>query len=285
MRAREFLMKDAYSFDIDAAGALISYEAMFRAYVRIFQRLDLKAIAVKADTGAMGGDLSHEFHVLADSGESTIYYEKTLEEYMCQEEFSITDFNTFYANEETQHLEADCRLEEHELAVRKGIEIGHIFYLGDKYTKSLDFKVQDRDGELVHPQMGCYGIGVSRIVAAIIEAKHDDEGIVWPKSVTPFDVMINNLRVGDEACDSAVTEVAQQLSAAGRSVLVDDTTASMSEKLTRSKLLGFPWIINIGPRSIAAGKLELVERSTLRMQEIGIKETIAIINGKNKYIG
>jgi prolyl-tRNA synthetase len=277
MRAREFLMKDAYSFDASEVTALASYEIMFGAYVRIFKNLGLQAIAVKADTGSMGGDLSHEFHVLANSGESTIYYDRNLENYLAQGSFSIKKFNEFYAKEEQQHALQQCDVPQEQLAVRKGIEVGHIFYLGDKYTKALGAAVQGSDGSMFHPFMGCYGIGVSRVVAAIIEANSDESGIIWPEAVAPFDVIINNLRVGDAQCDAMAASVTQQLENMGKTVLVDDTSSSMGEKVARAKLLGMPWIINIGPRSVAAGKLEVIRRRDLSMSELQLADALKIL--------
>src|SRR3954463_4623304 len=216
MRGREFLMKDAYSFDLDHAGAVVSYRKMMLASMRTFQRMGLKAIPMEADTGPIGGDLSHEFIILAPTGESQVYYDAAFEEidYLSGGAGGFSHDNpedlarffqqmtNHYAATDEKHdaarwdqVTADRRRE------GRGIEVGHIFYFGTKYTKSMNATVAGPDGKPVHPEMGSYGIGVSRLVGAVIEASHDDAGIIWPDNVAPFKAAILNLKIGDEACD------------------------------------------------------------------------------------
>lgn len=271
MRCREFLMKDAYSFDIDEKSALLAYEKMFIAYLKAFKRMGLKAIPVKADTGSMGGDYSHEFHILANTGESTIYYEDGLEEFLASSDVLMEDFSKYYANEKEKHDPEHCPISEDKLLTKKGIEVGHIFYLGDKYTKAMDMQIQDQTGQLIYPKMGCYGIGVSRLVAAIIEANHDDKGIVWPASISPFEAIILSLKPEDETCASTVSDLYDALCALGKEVLVDDTSDSIGVKFNRAELIGTPWIIAIGPKSLATGVAEVKQRATGEKHELSIE--------------
>lgn len=267
MRAREFSMKDGYSFDIDEVSAGKSYESMFIAYLRIYARLGLNVIPVKADTGSIGGDLSHEFHVPAKSGESIIFYDPAIVEYLGSEELDVQVVQSFYAASEEKHSPENAPVQ---FSSSKGIEVGHIFYLGDKYSKSLEMKVQDADGLLVHPQMGCYGIGVSRLVAAIIEAHHDEKGIIWPASIAPFDVMVLNLRPGDTSCDFACADMYEFCRNNGKDVLLDDTSVGIREKFVRSELIGIPIVIAIGPKGIALGRAELRLRRDGSVNEMDI---------------
>ncbi|HYD15014.1 MAG TPA: proline--tRNA ligase, partial [Hyphomicrobium sp.] len=203
MRGREFLMKDAYSFDLDEAGLRSSYEAMFVAYLRTFARLGLSAVPVKAPTGPIGGDLSHEFHILADTGESALFYDAAIDEIsrgelLAADASTIARLTGLYAMEEEEHAKvADCPVPAERLRGRRGIEVGHIFAFGTKYSESMGLSVQTSEGAQVHPQMGSYGIGVSRLIGAIIEASHDDKGIVWPDAVAPYEVGLINMRVDD----------------------------------------------------------------------------------------
>jgi prolyl-tRNA synthetase len=271
LRCREFLMKDAYSFDIDEKDALASYENMFKAYIKSFRRMGLIGVPVKADTGSMGGDLSHEFHVMADTGESTIYYQKGLEDYLRGEEHSLDTYNKFYANEKEKHDPATCPIAESDLVTRKGIEVGHIFYLGDKYSKSMNVQLQGVDGSLFYPKMGCYGIGVSRLVAAIIEASHDEKGIIWPESVAPFDIGLLNLKPGHEKCDSIAEDLYDVLRANGKDVILDDEEIGIGGKFARAELIGLPWVIAVGPKFADQDKAEVVNRSTGERHELSIE--------------
>src|SRR3954462_11843208 len=217
MRGREFLMKDAYSFDLDEAGMQASYEAMFVAYLRTFARLGLQAGPVKAPTGPIGGDLSHEFHILAETGESALFYDAAIEE-VSREELLSADASTIarltglYAMEEEEHAKvAECPVPAERLRSRRGIEVGHIFAFGTKYSASMGPPVKPRDGGQVHPQMGSYGIGVSRLVGGIIEGSHDENGIVWPEAVAPFQVGLINMRADDPACAAAGDAIYKRL--------------------------------------------------------------------------
>lgn len=262
MRAREFYMKDAYTFDIDEPSARANYDKVFAAYIKIFKMIGLNAIPVKADTGDMGGDLSHEFHILADTGESTIFYEDGLEEYLSSNEVNIENYNKFYANEENKHDEVNCAVPSNKLMRKKGIEVGHIFYLGDKYSKSMDITLQDQNGKIFHPKMGCYGIGLSRLVAAAIEASNDEKGIIWQQEISPFDMIIVNLKIQDETCVSIAQDLYDVLRANGKDVLYDDTNASMGVKLARAELVGIPWIIIVGPKFAQNNMVEVKQRSS-----------------------
>lgn len=201
MRGREFLMKDAYSLDIDEEGAIKTYNQMFTAYMRTFSDLGLLAIPLAADTGEIGGSLSHEFHVIADTGESTLYYDKKFD--LLKEELAddLSLVKSLYAATEEKHDPQNCSISEKELSVRKGIEVGHIFNFGDKYSKPMNAFVNNEKGQLVPIQMGSYGIGVSRLVAAIIEVSNDERGIIWPVSVAPFKISIINLNINDQNCN------------------------------------------------------------------------------------
>src|SRR3954467_14819002 len=206
MRGREFLMKDAYSFDLDEAGLRKSYEAMFVAYLRTFARLGLQAVPVKAPTGPIGGDLSHEFHILAETGESAVFYDAAIEDISREDLLSadastIARLTSLYAMEEEEHAKvADCPVPADRLRSRRGIEVGHIFAFGDKYSKAMGYTVQTADGGQVHPLGGSYGVGVSRLMGAIGEASHDEAGIIWPEGVAPFTVGLINMRADDGSC-------------------------------------------------------------------------------------
>jgi prolyl-tRNA synthetase len=284
MRSREFLMKDAYSFDLDYEGAKAAYNRMFVAYLRTFTRLGLKAIPMRADTGPIGGDLSHEFIILASTGESEVFCERDFLELpvpTADVDFTndaeiggiVTQWTTPYAATEDLHQESDWASvpEENRLSAR-GIEVGHIFHFGTKYSEPMKAAVTGPDGKEHFVSMGSYGIGPSRLVAAIIEASHDENGIIWPESVAPFDVALINMKVGDAACDSACEEIYAALSAAGRDVLYDDTDQRAGAKFASADLIGLPWQVIVGPRGVAAGEVELKNRAT------GERETMPIAN-------
>jgi prolyl-tRNA synthetase len=270
MRGREFLMKDGYSFDLDKESALISYKNMLHAYLKAYKRLGLTAIPVAADTGAIGGEYSHEFHVLAETGESKIFYEQGVEEIINSPEFSLEKLNSFYAMEEERHNPENCPVSNDKLLSKRGIEVGHIFFLGDKYTKQLDVKVQAPDGKLVNPIMGTYGIGVSRLVGAIIEANHDDKGIIWPANVAPFKVVIINLRPQDDKCSAACLELYNEFQNNGVSVLLDDTNDSAGAKFAKMDLIGIPMQIIIGPNELKNNQCEI------RYRKNGLKEIVPL---------
>jgi len=286
MRGREFLMKDAYSFDLDEKGARAAYNRMFVAYLNTFARMGLKAVPMRADTGPIGGDLSHEFIILAETGESQVFCHKDLVDMAAPG----TDLNWFgdlqplvdartklYAATEEKH-EADRFNKEvpkeKQLSAR-GIEVGHIFYFGTKYSKPMGAKITAQDGTDLIPHMGSYGIGVSRLVGAIIEAGHDENGIIWPEAVAPFKVGLLNLRAGDAACDKACDALYAALQNAGVEVLYDDTSESAGKKFAAMDLIGLPWQVAIGPKGVAAGTMELKNRKTGEKQELSAE---AILN-------
>jgi len=289
MRGREFLMKDAYSFDLDQAGAVLSYRKMMLAYMRTFQRMGLRAIPMEADTGPIGGDLSHEFIILAPTGESQVYFDAAFEEidYLSGNAggfspSSAADLERFFALMTSHYAATD---EKHDLArwdalagdrkrEGRGIEVGHIFYFGTKYTKAMNSTVTGPDGKLVHPEMGSYGIGVSRLVGAVIEASHDDNGINWPDSIAPFKAAILNLKIGDAACDA----ICERLYAAlDGDALYDDRSDRAGAKFADADLMGHPWQIIVGPRGAATGMVELKRRATGERLELSVDDALARI--------
>lgn len=291
MRGREFLMKDAYSFDLNAEAARHAYNKMFLAYLRTYERLGLKAIPMQADTGPIGGDMSHEFIILADTGESEIYchadyldFETPDAAVSDDDDLSsvIEHWTSRYAATDEKHDPArfEAEVPEDRRIATRGIEVGHIFYLADKYSKSMGATVTNAEGVEVPAEMGCYGIGVSRLVGAIIEASHDDDGIIWPASVAPFDVGLINLKVGDDACDSAVADIYEKLGKAGVDVLTDDTDGRAGGKFATMDLIGLPWQIIVGPRGIKSGLVEIKERRTGERQELSLDAAIAAVTGR-----
>ncbi|MBX7247674.1 MAG: proline--tRNA ligase [Caulobacteraceae bacterium] len=272
MRGREFLMKDAYSFDIDEASARKAYNRMFVAYLNLFERMGLKAVPMRADTGPIGGDLSHEFIILADTGESQVFCHKDLVEMGAPGpdvdwdnlEGHVEKRTALYAATEEMHDQARFEREtstDQRLSAR-GIEVGHIFYFGEKYSRPMKAMITGPDGVERPAQMGSYGVGVSRLLGAIIEASHDDKGIIWPESVAPFDLALINLRPGDEACDAACEKAYAALQAAGRDVLYDETDDRPGAKFARTELVGIPWSMVVGPKGLAEGNVELRNRRT-----------------------
>ncbi|MBC7670484.1 proline--tRNA ligase [Caulobacter sp. DWR2-3-1b2] len=290
MRGREFLMKDAYSFDLDAEGARKSYNRMFVAYLNLFDRMGLKAVPMRADTGPIGGDLSHEFIVLADTGESEVFCHKDLVEMGAPgidvdwygDLQPLVDQRTalYAATEEMHDAEAFAQIPEGDRLSARGIEVGHIFSFGTKYSEPMKAFVAGPDGKDTPVQMGSYGVGVSRLLGAIIEASHDDAGIIWPESVAPFDVGIISLRVGDAACDEACESAYKALTLAGKAVLYDDTDARGGGKFASMDLIGVPWQMIVGPKGIADGVVEIKNRKTGERQTAPLAEVIARLSGK-----
>jgi prolyl-tRNA synthetase len=285
MRGREFLMKDSYSFDLDQAAARRAYNKMFVAYLRTFARMGLKAIPMAADTGPIGGDLSHEFIILADTGESAVFAHRDLIEFDVlasgvdydKDLQPIVDrWTSVYAATDEKHDKAkfDAIPGEKRLEAR-GIEVGHIFYFGTKYSAPMKCAVMDADGKEVHVHMGSYGIGVSRLAGAIIEASHDAAGIIWPDSVAPFDVGLINLRSGDAACDAAAADAYAKLKKAGKDVLYDDRGESAGAKFATMDLIGLPWQLTIGPRGVKAGTVEFKRRATGEKVELPLDGALA----------
>ena len=269
MRGREFLMKDAYSFALDAETAKIEYNKMFVSYLLTFQRLGLTAIPMEADTGPIGGDSSHEFIILADTGESEVFCHKdwigrSLDagdvDYNKDLQGIVDQFTNLYAATDEKHDAESCGIAPEDLITTRGIEVGHIFYFGSKYSTPMGASVADENGQQVDVHMGSYGIGVSRLVGGIIEASHDDKGIIWPESVAPFDVAVVNLKPGDETCDAMAGDLYEKLQNAGKDVLYDDTNERPGSKMATMDLIGIPQQIIIGPRIAAEGQVEWKQR-------------------------
>lgn len=286
MRGREFLMKDAYSFHIDVEDAKREYAKMYDAYDRIFTRMGLMAVAVKADTGAIGGDLSHEFHVIADTGESAVYYDAKLDDArMGKITLTSEEKRKLYSAADELHVPDQCPIPADQLRTARGIEVGQVFFLGNKYTQAMGVTVTGPNGE-VTPEMGCYGIGVSRLLGAIIEASHDENGIIWPESVAPFDAGIINLRAGDAVCDLACGRLYEHLKAEGIHALYDDTDQRGGAKFASMDLIGLPWQLTIGPRGAADGMVEVKYRKTGEKLELPMEEAVAkvVANYKAKVL-
>ena len=288
MRGREFLMKDAYTFDLDFEGARQAYNRMFVAYLRTFARLGLKAIPMRADSGPIGGDLSHEFVILADTGESAVFCDRTLLDFEVPREDTdfLSDLSPIvekwtkpYAATDEKHDEAAfAALSEDRRMAARGIEVGHIFYFGTKYSKPMKAKVTGPDGNDYEVHMGSYGVGVSRLVAAIIEASHDDNGIIWPDSVAPFSVGLINLKPGDEKTDEVAEGLMVRLEHAGISVLYDDIDQRAGAKFASMDLIGIPWQLIVGPRGAQSGEVEIKRRAT------GARETLSIDAAVNRLV-
>ncbi len=287
MRGREFLMKDAYSFDLDEAGARLSYYTQLLAYLRTFSRMGIRAVPMKAASGPIGGDLSHEFIVLAPTGESEVFYDAAFDDMDWSRTGLRTDdavglhnlFNdvssTYAATDETHDEDRWAEISEERRRTGRGIEVGHIFYFGDKYSKPMGLKVSGPDGQMVTPMMGSYGIGVSRLVAAIIEASHDEAGIIWPEAVAPWKVGLVTMRQDDEATVAAADDLYGKLTTAGVEVLYDDRDERGGVKLGTMDLIGLPWQVIIGPRGIASGVVELKNRATGGKEELSLESALA----------
>jgi len=290
MRGREFLMKDAYSFDVDEAAARRSYNRMFVTYLRIFHRMGLKAFPMKAETGPIGGDLSHEFIVLAPTGESGVFLDRRLLEltppgddldYETDLAPIVDAWTSLYAATEDVHDQARYEAEttpENRVTAR-GIEVGQTFFFGDKYSKPMKATVTAPDGSEAPIQGGSYGVGVSRLVGAIIEASHDEAGIIWPEPVAPFGAAILNLRPGDAAVDAACQRAYEALSAMGREPLLDDTDERPGGKFATADLIGLPWQLVIGPKGLADGVVELKRRATGERQSLALERALEVIGG------
>ena len=290
MRGREFLMKDNYSFDVDAAASRLSYHRMFLAYLRTFQALGLTSIPVRAESGPIGGDMSHEFVILADTGESGVFCDRGILDhpvpgpvYDDPEELQriVDQWTGPYAATDDMHEPERFEREvpEERRVEARGIEVGHVFYFGTKYSEKLGVVVDLPDGSRVPVEMGSYGIGVSRLVGAIIEACHDDRGILWPASVAPFQVGLANLRQNDPACAECAFAVYGSLTAAGVEVLYDDRDERAGTKLADLDLLGFPWQVVVGPRGVAQGVVELRARATGERAEVSPEDALQRIQG------
>ncbi|WP_421791519.1 proline--tRNA ligase [Hyphobacterium sp.] len=285
MRGREFLMKDAYSFDLDEAAARKAYNRMFVAYLNTFSRMGLKAVPMRADTGPIGGDLSHEFIILAETGESQVFCHADLVEMGApglDVDFDgdlqpLVDQRTaLYAATDEMHEEDrfNSEVPENKRLSARGIEVGHIFYFGTKYSEPMKAVVTHPDGQERAVHMGSYGVGVSRLMGGIIEASHDENGIIWPESVAPFGVGIINMRAGDVATDAACQTAYEGLGKAGKEPLLDDTNERAGAKFATMDLIGLPYQLVIGPRGLKEGKIELKVRRTGEKHELSLEDAV-----------
>lgn len=287
MRGREFLMKDAYSFDVDQAAARHSYNKMFVAYLRTFERMGLKAIPMAADTGPIGGDLSHEFIILASTGESEVFCHKDYLDFPVPDaavnfddiaglQGIVDKWTSLYAATSEKHEAADFeKLPSDKQVSARGIEVGHIFYFGTKYSEPMKAVVAGPDGIEKPVHMGSYGIGPSRLVAAIIEASHDDAGIIWPEAVAPFKVTILNLKQGDGATDGACEKLYEAFRTRGIDVLYDDLDQRPGAKFASADLIGVPWQILVGPKGLANGQVEVKKRSDGSREMLDPEDAVA----------
>ena len=289
MRGREFLMKDGYNFDVDRDAALHAYTRHLVSYLRTYERMGLTAIPMRAASGPIGGDNTHEFLVLANTGESEVFYDDRVTALKLgnrevdfdnrdEVEGVCKEFTTLYARTDETHDPAlfDQIPEEHR-KVGRGIEVGQIFYFGTKYSESMGATVVTKDGSRVPVEMGSHGIGVSRLLGAIIEASHDDKGIIWPEGVTPFPVGIVNLKQGDAAADAACVALEKALLAEGLEPLYDDRDERAGAKFATMDLIGLPWRITVGPRGLANGVVELTSRRTGQSEELTPEAAVARI--------
>ncbi len=272
MRGREFLMKDAYSFDIDATSSKVTYNRFFISYLKTFARLGLKAIPMAADAGPIGGDLSHEFIILSNTGESDIYFDNDIlnegnkiSEISYEDDLSIIveKFKSYYSASDEKHDSNifDETVKKNNQMNSKGIEVGHIFHFGTKYSKTMNANVLDSDGKEKTVHMGSYGIGISRLVGAIIESSHDDNGIIWPDAIAPFTIGLINLNPKDSGVTSIANNVYTQIS--GRyEVLYDDKNDNVGVKFSRMDLIGLPHQIIVGSKAVSENQVEYKNRKT-----------------------
>ena len=291
MRGREFLMKDNYSFDLNYEGAKHSYNKMFVSYLRTFSRMGLKAIPMAADTGPIGGDLSHEFIVLADTGESEVFCDQELInmkppgkdiDFTLNLQSIVDDWTQYYAATDEKHNHDNCPIPKDELVTARGIEVGHIFYFGSKYSDSLGAKIQNSDGELVSIEMGSYGIGVSRLVGAIIESSHDDKGIIWPESVAPWIVGLINLNADDMSCNEICESFYELATRNGVDILYDDRVDRAGAKFADMDLIGLPYQIIVGPKGLKEGFVELKDRADSKVERHNVDEMSSWILSKTR---
>ncbi|MCW8842952.1 MAG: proline--tRNA ligase [Rhodobacteraceae bacterium] len=291
MRGREFYMKDGYNFDLTKEDALHAYNRHLVSYLRTYERMGLQAIPMRADSGPIGGDDTHEFLVLADTGESEVFYDSAVTDLTfgdreieydshaaCQA--ILDEFTSKYARTDETHDEALFnQIPEERRRVARGIEVGQIFYFGTKYSEPLGATVQDKDGNKVPVHMGSHGIGVSRLLGAIIEASHDEKGIIWPEGVTPFHCGIINLKQGDDEADAACEALYKSLTALGLEPLYDDRKERAGAKFAGMDLIGLPWRITVGPRGLKNGVVELTSRRTGESEEMPPEQAVAKIAG------
>ncbi|WP_137699787.1 proline--tRNA ligase [Marimonas lutisalis] len=286
MRGREFLMKDGYNFDLTKEDALHAYNRHLVTYLRTYERMGLQAIPMRADSGPIGGDDTHEFLVLAETGESEVFYDSAVTDIRLGEReidydsveqcrAVMEEFTSLYARTDETHDEAAFNeIPEERRRVARGIEVGQIFYFGTKYSEPMGATVQGPDGKPVPVHMGSHGIGVSRLVGAIIEASHDDKGIIWPEGVTPFHAGVVNLKVGDPEADLACDAICTAMEAVGLEPLYDDTDERAGAKFATQDLIGLPWRITVGPRGLKNGVVELTSRRTGESEELSPEEAV-----------
>ena len=291
MRGREFLMKDGYNFDLTKEDALHAYNRHLVSYLRSYERMGLQAIPMRADSGPIGGDDTHEFLVLAETGESEVFYDSQITELnfgdreidydsveQCQS--VLEEFTSRYARtDETHDAALFDEIPEDRRRTARGIEVGQIFYFGTKYSEPMGATVQGPDGKPVPVHMGSHGIGVSRLVGAIIEASHDDKGIIWPEGVTPFHVGIVNLKQGDNEADGACEALYESLKALGLDPLYDDRNERAGGKFATMDLIGIPWRITVGPRGLKNGVVELTSRRTGESEEMAPETAVERLAG------
>jgi prolyl-tRNA synthetase len=287
MRGREFYMKDGYTFDLTREDALHAYNRHLVSYLRTYERMGLQAIPMRADSGPIGGDDTHEFLVLAETGESEVFYDSEITELKfgnreidyddkAQCRAVLEEFTSRYARTDETHDEAKfTEVPEERRRVARGIEVGQIFYFGTKYSEPMGATVQGHDGKPVPVHMGSHGIGVSRLLGAIIEASHDDNGIIWPEGVTPFHCGIVNLKQGDAEADAACESLHDAISALGLEPLYDDRNERAGGKFATMDLIGLPWRITVGPRGLKNGVVELTSRRTGESEELAPEEAVA----------
>jgi prolyl-tRNA synthetase len=276
MRGREFLMKDAYSFDIDFEAGAAAFDRMFVAYLKTFKRMGLTAIPMRAESGPIGGNMSYEFQILAQTGESAVYFDQAFEEIdFSADDLDVASLKELYAAADELHDPASCPVPPERLRSGRGIEVGHIFFFGTKYSAPLGANVLGPDGKEVPVEMGSYGIGVSRLVGALIEANHDEKGIIWPESVAPFRVGLINLRADDQLCRAVADDLYGRLEAAKVDVLYDDREERAGAKFATMDLIGLPWQVTVGPRGAKAGTVELKSRRTGAVEELSVEALLA----------
>ncbi|MBO9431706.1 proline--tRNA ligase [Sulfitobacter sp. R18_1] len=286
MRGREFLMKDGYNFDLTKEDALHAYNRHLVSYLRTYERMGLQAIPMRADSGPIGGDDTHEFLVLAETGESEVFYDSEITDLTFGDReidpndhdacrAVLEEFTSRYARtDETHDPEVFAKVPEERQRTARGIEVGQIFYFGTKYSDAMNAKVQGPDGKQVPVHMGSHGIGVSRLLGAIIEASHDDKGIIWPEGVTPFHAGIVNLKQGDAEADAACDALYKSLKALGLDPLYDDRKGGAGMKFATMDLIGLPWRITVGPRGLKNGVVELTSRRTGESEELPPEQAV-----------
>ena len=290
MRGREFYMKDGYNFDLTKEDALHAYNRHLVSYLRTYERMGLQAIPMRADSGPIGGDDTHEFLVLADTGESEVFYDSKVTDLSfgdreidyddraaCQG--VLDEFTSLYARTDETHDETIFnQIPEERRRVARGIEVGQIFYFGTKYSESMNAMVQDAEGNNVPVHMGSHGIGVSRLIGALIEANHDENGIIWPEGVTPFHCGIVNLKQGDEEADAACDSLYKSLIGLGLDPLYDDRKERAGGKFATMDLIGLPWRITVGPRGLKNGVVEVTNRRTGESEEMPPEQAVQKIH-------